>query len=1115
MSNYFRFIESNRPEIGLAEIYDLSEIYDSDQRFALLNLGLDPEGLDQIFGLSNLGLSKEDIRTMGDLESSVINSLAIADTTLENVTFDRKNYISVDRPIGEPEKHSFVSGAYSDNITVLHGGIAAKSITYKFRDEEGNIRNTSVSVSRESLFNAPRDNSFRFISAEYLGLIRVRRRSHINRINLTAKIVREKPSIAESPTHVINIPTYMRTTSNTSPELKLIKSYAIKNSPLVLPVRIYNSATISFTRETTNVSSGFVYGWELKRFSDLEFVRSASINSVGSRTVNIPLNVVGTIGNGVECLLYVYLDPTQISEMGLSGIGLRELAGKDIGLIGFTSLKKLNLSNNRLSTIPIWLKTLYSRLEYLDISDNDYWQNGIVSVFDYQDMSSSGITTAFYGTVPSITLSQVLGYSGYNNTGEIIGYTGLYESVRDISGNLYKDLRRTGSITIDAVNGFRQFNSLKELILRSAIYIRNGDFSKLFPNLSNLNIDSAGNKPRTLQGLPPKINNNGQLISISMSLQQQCTGSLKYMGDETDWDEGNPDPDYSPEQFIGKFKISGFNAYETRISGGICTEASDVTDQNGTQRLIDGQPRYHHIISGGVENAWSGWLAEAQSINIGWSDIALKIAKDTSLNWQKLISVYARGAGNVFNRYKVRYDDGDTLIAPELVTLDAGSAGWWGKMFKIGSQTSKLKNLIVDYGEWEGYIDQEGRQYILPEGFSNPTTSSIERLEISNVINSSQKELELRTNDLNNLPRLTRFEARSSYLTGVFPNISNTSQTRSRSIYVDIRYCRFRDLRSLGSSNSSRISQIIAFGNGTGVGGSLLPSFNSPLNNVLYYVNFASSLPTKYPSNWHDITLRNSIITSAVSGSNVESVTPAGVLWTSRNNANTINVTSSKLYHNSAGFNIFSYVMVGDRVTGDGIPSTSDIFVTQIDKNLGFIYVSSDVSVSNSNLTFTRRGQNISSFFSNHYNLRFLLMPDCRLTGQIPTFQNSFRLYQVDLSNNLLSDYISGTIRNLTGVSNQLISRPVLRIFNLRNNPLSPQNIKSIINETHEVAVYFAQYGISPDIDINLLSTKLNQITRSYSNYQRSEILDSDLLTTKYEQLGTGNLYPNIKISIF
>jgi hypothetical protein len=111
----------------------------------------------------------------------------------------------------------------------------------------------------------------------------------------------------------------------------LLETYATKNSPIVLPVRISSTASISFSRSPVGLNASsppFVFGWELKRFSDNLLVRGGSVNTQGNISVaNISINVSGTVGAGVDCLLYVYLNPEVITVANLSNIGLKEIGG--------------------------------------------------------------------------------------------------------------------------------------------------------------------------------------------------------------------------------------------------------------------------------------------------------------------------------------------------------------------------------------------------------------------------------------------------------------------------------------------------------------------------------------------------------------------------------------------------------------------------------------------------------------------------------------------------------------------------------------------------------------------------------------------------------------------
>ena len=134
MSNFFSFLQATRPQIGLVDRLNLSEIYPEDQDQALRNLLLPPESLDEIQGLATRGVRKEDIRLIAGLESRVIDSLALFSETDSSVSRDVADQIRSNNDIGENAKSSILTSDYSDNIIMLHGGIAANSIEYKFKD---------------------------------------------------------------------------------------------------------------------------------------------------------------------------------------------------------------------------------------------------------------------------------------------------------------------------------------------------------------------------------------------------------------------------------------------------------------------------------------------------------------------------------------------------------------------------------------------------------------------------------------------------------------------------------------------------------------------------------------------------------------------------------------------------------------------------------------------------------------------------------------------------------------------------------------------------------------------------------------------------------------------
>jgi hypothetical protein len=1096
---------------------------------------LNPEGLDQIFKLSSDGLTKEDIRTAGGLDKPVIHSLAISDNVQPSVSADLQNQITTDKAIGEPGKHSFSNNNRSDNIIVFSGGIAANKIEYSFLDEKGQIRTTTIPTSRESLFDSIKDDNGFYTEAFYPGLFRIRRRSHVNEIKLDRSLLIEKTGVIESPTDIVKLPIYMRTGTTTSPLPTLLSVYATKNSPIILPVRINTSASISFSRREANSSSpAFVYGWELRRFSDNLLVRSDVLNTQGAvNTAQITINVAGTLGAGTNCLLYVYLDPSAIVAADLSGLNITELSGgQDIGLIGFDNLEDLNISNNNLSTLPVWLKTLYKKLKVLNIRGNSFSNNGIVSHFDYQDLTSSGVVGAnTTRAVPNITLTQVLTYSGYEPSGQkISGYDGDYKDVQDTNDRLYKDARKnsiagTAEIVTNAANGFRVFTALTDLNIGPNAILVNPDFSKTFPNLRNITIDRPNNaNARTLFGLIPKLNNNGQKMTILLNGHTgDIGGSIKYMGDTLEWNSS--DTSAEKEQFIGQFNITTFN---TGSRGGNAYSGGIGTDGNSDINLTtdNGKPRYNHVESGTAAEAWSGWLSNLEVIDITRNDIAFKLAGGGSFIWVKLRSVDLEWAGDYGGvRNKIEYNKNvtnekavDIVNASQLTTVQAWRSGWWGKIFSIKG-ASKIERLNLGANEWYGYPSPDGINYLLPDNFVAESSSALRFLYIHYIIRGSDasgdRDIELRSSDLQELPKLEQLHLTDSFIGGKFPSIPNNSLTTGVNFGVWIRNSRFRDLSSLGSDRSARVSTIWAPLQGSGVGGALLPSFSigSSTNTVLDYVEFSSSLSSTYPSNWGVESLRNRVIIPLAPEGTSESITPS-VTWTSRNNSNTSNANSDKLYHSSPGV----YLPITEIMVGDDVILGSDIIgrVTQVDRNNAFIHINSEESYVNQTLTFRRRGQNISNFFNNHTRISRLFLNNCRLVGSIPLFEGCTRLSTIDLRNNILSDYQIGTLQNITGMSQNLTSPPALRTFNLSNNALSAASIRRIISDLHAVAVYFSEKRARLSIRAILLGTKLDLDTKQYQNWTRSEIFDADpSLETKFDQMGPGTIYSGITIALF
>lgn len=1128
-TNFFSFLKQTRSPIGLVDIYNLSEIYDSDQRTALTNLFLNPEGLDQISGLSKNGVLQEDIRLVGGLEKPVVNSLSLFDVTKSTVSFDLSTMVRIGDPVGEPGKSSFISDQYSDNIIVLHGGLAAKNIEYDFIDVSGEVRTTSVSTSRESLFNSQSDinDSTKYGEASFPGLLRVRRRSHINTLKLNKKLFVEKSTIVESPAAKVNIPVYMRTTATASPTLKFLKSYATKNSPVVLPIRVLGSGSFSLGVSSL-ISNNYFFGYEIKRKSDLTPVLSESyFNSKDTTNVPISFNLNGTIGNNVDCYLYIYCVPGLINNLNLSGLGLKEDLGQDIGLVGFDNLGNLDLSNNGLSTIPTWLKVNYKTLRTFNISGNQFWNNGIVGYFDYQ--TSLGVRGSAAQSVPAIAASQILSYSGYRSasstnastdaTGKITDYDGTLSTVVDADGTTgvtsarkyidgrKNDLAGSTSCSIDEANGFRVYNALTTLTIGTSFRHHNTDLSKLFPNIRYFSaVRPDDQSPNVMYGLIPKINNptGRPLMGYNISNQRKLGGNFKYLGDKTSYVNADADKD----QFIGRFRFqnwvsdhAGYGGNE--LCGGICTNDDLITSGKIPNTQDNSEYRYSQVPTGeSIKDAWDGWLKTIENINIWQNDIAMNIAQGTSLDWKllKTLTMSYNGDHGVGNKVKYNVDVAsssgvatDILTAPALDTIRAWRSGWGGRIFSIQGAIN-LQTLAVGNAHWEGY---ENGKYILPSNFSLDEDNindqnQLVNLRLHNLVGGSSKELEFRETDFKNLGKLTELQIEDSYFSGKFPKFPDENKNNT-GIQVYMNNSRFYDISNLGTTVNNRFTIIHGYYQGTGTGGCLLPNFTiTGSNNKLTDIRFIGSLPSNYKSGWNVSSKSNTPVFNMLHGvanapaGVVEEITTPSQTFTSVSEPSGSTVTLSNILKASSTFAISSYVRVGDRVLNSSNVEIARVLQVR-EGSVSYVYVSENLNLNAASLKFKRAGQDISGYFKNAIALERVYLSNCSLVGAIPKFEgNGGKLKEVLLDNNMLCKYQTGTLQNITGAAQGKKAKPNIYTIDLRYNPLSKNDIRSIITDAFEIAKFHGNNMNT--LTINIRATKADITSGALVNWQIDEI---------------------------
>lgn len=978
MSEYFSFLQATRPKIGLVDRLNLSEIYPEDQDRALRNLLLPPESLDEIRGLAAEGLGKEDIRLIAGLDQRVIDSLALFEQTDAQVSTDVQDQIRSNKDIGENGKSSLLTSDYSDNIVMLHGGIAANAVEYKFKDKEGNLSTATVSTSRESLFNAERDTNGRYTNASYGGTLRVRRRGHYSSLKLAKNLFVPKGGITESPTNVVRVPIYMQTPNTPSPLLQVVDALASKNSPLRIPVKVNNSA--SFTIFTQNAGSPYYFGYELRRKSDNEKITSETFNDSLEATRNTmtrSINTTGKTGNNQDAYLYIYCAPSIVEELRLEGLGIEEDDNTpDLGLLGFDNLKVFSCKNNRLSTIPTWLKVNHFTLEELDLRGNRFWDQGIIQWFDWQ--TNPDLYQSYNSSdIPVQTGTQILAYSGFETSGngeKKASYDGTLSTATAGSHLLHQTrLNPNNNSSFEGVtglnNGIRRFTALKILRLGARFRVANPDFSVIFPNLGEVHIGTSREGTKNLYGNVPKLNNSDQEFSIKYSWQTNAGGNIRDVGNKVQYTGGTAEQE---KQFIGQFKMItwdgdhiGYNS--KNFAGGICTDDTmvgsvDTLDGaarvNNTQDSVGGGTpyRYSHA-DAGVASAWTGWLTNAKVLDFHQTDIAFNLATSSSLVWQKLESItasYARAHGPA---YKIRYNPGTTgtttdsadfVKAGELKTINSYNGGWTGRLFSV-EDCPKLNYINIGAMDWSGYAEgsltiqdggtgaNEPGKYILPLNFLHPSNETV----ITNfqIYTNRNYEMKFRYNDFERLTNMTYLQLSNGRWTGRFPRIPGAGDGASETLALRMRgeNNRFHDLSALSVKSTKRVQEIYIRYSGTNVGGAIIPDM-APSNDdsgstILRRFYTTDSLPSKYPSSWAADTSKankpvfNSLAPLVWPGKDAgeyaniteEQWVSGSTTFTSRAyKGATTNGIGNVLFKNAGVSNLQKYVRVGDLVIING-----------------------------------------------------------------------------------------------------------------------------------------------------------------------------------------------------
>lgn len=1081
MTKFLGFGQLTRPDIGLIAdgVQNLAEIYKSDQDTALRNVRLNPEILDIIYGLSNT-ISKEDLRAVSGLSSLLLPTLALESQTFNSISNSLDSYINSRSAIGTD---SGVNGSLVrvENVMLYNGSIQCEGVSYKTNLLDPNnslysgaeIKTTAVSTSRASLFNAEKEDTGYFASATYTGSIRVRRRSHVNRITLNPYTFIPRAPVQEDPSHKINC--YVGSGANRSTKSRKLGLLATKNSPLKFPCRM-STGTISFGFQ--DAASPYFYGYQVQPLVSrdggiptvLPLEPKAQVEGNTSHTVSIDVSKVG-YQNSYDLYVYLYLNPEKVTSLTFSGMSITEFmtaGGKDMGLVGFNNLESLTLNGTSMQILPVWLKTLSTKLKNLNIaSSGDTWKDGPLKWFDYRDSSLSAVNTSlpFYTMVSYLTVPKkgaMINIDGNNWNGKSGTYTPAVDnSTLNDDDNLFaryiKNLPRTPG------THFREFNAMQTLSLGNRVYGKNPRMDDVFPDLRSLSWN-GGRYRGPISGTLPKINNNGFPISYSVA-QTGASGSIEDIGTSTTIGDNT----VNGASHISKYKIESISI------GGQWYRYSSISGS---------------IADASVESEWSTWLTDTKSIGVRYSNVAVNLQPGS--RWESLQScdLYASG-GTTFKA------GSPALNCPNLGAIDLYSTSTTGPMPSLGSaaNTNALTYFRIGASNVISGISDGSFNYLLPIDFAtdrgNPGTDH-KLTSFSN--HSASVNGRLRENDFKHCYNLSSlYFYNSSGLTGNFPipPTKRTPATDTKDISVSAASCRFYDFRTLSLNASNRyvardIISIYAPSSNTSGGGSILPDLTG-LGGAdqlrISTITFNSSLPSVYPASWSgNAQSAGKYILETDGSSQVSGLTPNRETNGSADNKDDV------YWLSGSGTNYRTKVLVNDYVRASGT-TTNLARVVNVDTDK--IYIDADIPGSSATtFVFKRDAVDITNWFQSGFrDIKRLRMSNCRLSGAInidagfsSIVDGSSSEKALDLSNNNITDYIQGFDKIFTG-SNRKIT------ITLSNNNFSVSVIRKMIEELLNIEAQ----NIFTNVRVDLDNTNLNLVTRSHSSYSQDDLFSNTI----------------------
>ena len=1048
------FGKFSRPDIGLISdsTQNLAEIFDSDKREALRNIQIRPEILDSLYKVSE-DITREDLRSASGLSRLLLPSL----NQLDEITNDRvpttlyvnKEFYSPEFPLGGAGSPTL----NTPNVILLNGSIQCSGAQYWANTIgttlfTGQVRQrVALSSSRASLFNTESDpaNVGYYLSARYPSSIRVRRRSHVNRIILPKSSFLTKAPEVEKPTHAITVNIDNGNTGTSTP----VRLLATRNTPLAIYCRMA-IGQIKFT--FTDSDEAYFFGYQIQPAQQRPNSPPVEFLPVGDDTQSTPeptytLDIdITTTGyqNLYDLYLYLYVNPERVAGIEFSGIDIREFPDrKDLGLIGFNNLSTFKVSGGSMTILPLWLKTLRTKLTTLDLSSSgDTWRGGPMGYFDYRNSSAS---PSF-----SIPLYTAISYLTIPLTGAIVNENGTdwsgsigSGSTREV-GKFEKYIRNQPRT---AGTDYRQFSSLTSLSLGDRFEGLNPRFDDVFPNLVDLSwarrgLDNNRRNYRFLFGSLPKINNNGNLINYDIA-QSGAQGLLTDIGTSTT----PADSGHISKYRMVNFDISGKHALRDVISGYIGNPAED----------------------------WSNWFENTSFISTRYTGTGTRINLQED-EWSKLVTLDAPFSGGA-----QLANPSQPLQTPKLRSLELFGSGTTGQMFSLGAveNTSDLREITIGSCNSLSPVISNGINYLLPTNFAPVRGSGNEHRLERFYVHYFSPSYQIRSNDLSNLYNLTLFYSEYSNITGRFPvfPLKRSFETEAKGVDVRINRCNFYDLTRLNLNQSNiffarDIRNLIAWDQNISGGGALLPSFEGTSTGGVRVVDIGGSQPSTYRSDWSGTSLRGSCV------NNSDPVTSITGLSITRN---TQSDPEDSEYALTGASDFGQRVTVGDevRATESGGAVARVLSVTN-----SRVVISADIPGSvPSPLFFARQTNDISNWFQSGFStLLVFRAANCKLSGTL-NIRSGFSSIRddsnvaLDLSNNMISGYQTGSLSRVFSGNSRKIT------VDLSRNNLPASLIREIISEISPIGVTTRFNNCQILLGLNKLDG-----TGKYIDYTQNEI---------------------------